>query len=137
MTRIVVDANVYISALVFGGVPQHVLDLISSRSLPLYVSQSIIDEVAGTLAVKFHWTRQELDMFLPPLWGRCIMISPTIRLKVSSDPDDNHVLECAEAAEADFLVTGNIKHFPLSYKTTKVISPRQLLELLMPEAGQL
>ena len=63
------------------------------------------------------------------------MISPTIRLKVSSDPDNNHVLECAEAAEADFLVTGNAEHFPKSHKTTKVINPRQLLELLLPEAG--
>lgn len=132
MIRVVVDSNVYISALVFGGVPQQVLDLIYSHGLPLYISQSIMDEVAGTLSEKFNWTREEINLFLPPLWERCILIRPTIRLKVCADPDDNHVLECAVAAQADFLITGNTKHFPKSYKTTTVISPRQLLELLLP-----
>ena len=136
MIKVVVDANVYISALVFGGVPQQMLDLIQSQGLPLYISPSIMDEVTGTLLEKFNLTRQEVTTFLPPLWERCIIIKPTISLKVCSDPDDNHVLECAQAALADFLVTGNAKHFPKSYKTTKVISPRQLLEMLLTEAGQ-
>ncbi len=134
MTRVAVDSNVYISALVFGGVPQQVLDLISSQDMPLYISRSIMDEVTGTLLEKFNWTQQEVKMFLPQLWERCVIIKPTVRLKVCSDPDDNHVLDCAVAAQADFLVTGNAKHFPKSYKTIKVISPRQFLELLLPEA---
>lgn len=136
MTKVVIDANVYISALVFGGVPQRVLDLISSQGLPLYISQSIMDEVVGTLSEKFDWTRQDIEMFLPPLWERCIMIRPTIRLKVCSDPDDNHVLECAQAAQADFLITGNAKHFPKSHETTKIVGPRQFLDLFLPDAGQ-
>lgn len=106
MARVVVNTNVYISALVFGGVPQRVLELISSHSLPLYVSPSIMEEVSGTLAAKFGWTKEELELFLPPLWDRCIIITPTLRIKVCADPDDNHVLECAVAAEAEFLVTG-------------------------------
>lgn len=132
MIRVVVDSNVYISALVFGGVPQQVLDLIYGHNLPLYISQPIMDEVAGTLSEKFNWSRQEIELLLPPLWERCLLIKPTIRLKVCSDPDDNHVLECAAVAQANFLITGNTKHFPKSYKTTKVINPRQLLELLLP-----
>ena len=134
MTRVVVDANVYISALVFGGVPQQVLELISSRGLPLYISPSIMDEVSGTLAAKFNWTQGGLELFLPPLWDRCVIIKPTLRLKVCPDPDDNHVLECVVAAEAEFLITGNAKHFPKAYKATKVISPRQLLDILVPGA---
>jgi predicted nucleic acid-binding protein len=65
-----------------------------------------------------------------------LVLKPDIRLSVCPDLDDNHVLECAHAAEADFLVTGNAKHFPKSYQTTKVITPRQLLELLSSESGQ-
>jgi len=128
VTRVVVDTNVYISALVFGGVPQRVLELISSHGFPLYISPSIMEEVSGILAAKFDWTKEELELFLPPLWDRCITIKPTIRLKVCADPDDNHVLECAAAAEAEFLITGNAKHFPKVYKATKVVSPRQLLD---------
>jgi putative PIN family toxin of toxin-antitoxin system len=134
VTGVVVDTNVYISALAFGGVPQRALELISSNGLPLYISPSIMDEVSGTLAAKFDWTKAELELFLPPLWDRCIIIKPTLRLEICSDPDDNHVLECAVAAEAEFLITGNAKHFPKAYKATKVINPRQLLDILAPGA---
>jgi len=134
MTKVVVDANVYISALVFGGAPQQVLDLIQRQGLSLYISESIMNEVAGTLLQKFNWTEAEARWFLPPLWERCIILRPTIRLKVCPDPDDNHILECARAGQADFLITGNAKHFPKSYETTKVISPRQFLQMFLPEA---
>lgn len=130
MTRIVIDSNVYISALVFGGVPQKVLDLIQGQSLGLYISKSIMDEVAGVLFRKFDWASEEIDRFLPTLWERCIIVRPTITLRISEDPDDNRVLECAEAAEADFLVTGNTRHFPKFHKATKIVNPRQLLALL-------
>jgi putative PIN family toxin of toxin-antitoxin system len=128
--RVVVDANVFISALVFGGVPQQVFDLIQFEGHSLYVSQSIMDEVTGTLLRKFSWTLQEIKAFLPPLWQRCSRIKPTVRVQVCSDPDDNHVLECAEEAMADFLITGNAKHFPKFYKKTQIVSPRQFLERL-------
>jgi putative PIN family toxin of toxin-antitoxin system len=136
VTRVVVDTNVYISALVFGGVPQRVLELISSQDLPLYISPSIIEEVSGILVAKFGWTKEELELFLPPLWDRCVIIKPTVRLKVCADPDDNHVLECAVAAEAEFLVTGNPKHFPKVYEATKVVNPRHLLEILRTGAEE-
>jgi putative PIN family toxin of toxin-antitoxin system len=129
MRRVVVDANVYISALVFGGVPRTVLDLISSLDIELFISPSIIEEVARILQVKFKWTRQELDVLLPPLWERCSIISPATRLEICSDPDDNHVLECAQTCAAGCLITGNTKHFPKSYRTIQIVSPRQFLVL--------
>jgi predicted nucleic acid-binding protein len=43
----------------------------------------------------------------------------TCRLDVTSDPDDNMFLECADAARADYLVTGNPKHFPRLWKNNQ------------------
>jgi putative PIN family toxin of toxin-antitoxin system len=131
VTRVVIDANVYISALVFGGVPQKVIDLIVSQGVSLYVSRPIIDEVTEVLTRKFDWTRADAEQFLPPLWKLCIVIKPSLRVKISKDLDDNRVLECAEAAKADFLITGNTKHFPEFHKTTKILKPRQFLDLLL------
>jgi putative PIN family toxin of toxin-antitoxin system len=130
VTRVVIDANVYISALVFGGVPQKVIDLIETQGASLFVSPPIMDEVTEVLIRKFDWTRAEVEQFLPPLWRRCVVIRPLERIEISKDPDDNRVLECAEAAKADLLVTGNARHFPEFHKTTKIISPRQFLDLL-------
>jgi uncharacterized protein len=128
VTRVVVDTNVYISALVFGGVPQQVFDLISSLGLKLYISPSIIEEVTGTLVAKFGWTTTDVETFLPSMWRRSRLVHPTIRIKICHDPDDNHVLECAIAAEAEFLVTGNLKHFPKTYEGIKVMSPREWMD---------
>jgi predicted nucleic acid-binding protein len=38
-------------------------------------------------------------------------------------------LECADAARADYLVTGNQKHFPRFWKKTKVVTPREFVSL--------
>ena len=55
-----------------------------------------------------------------------------IDIEVTKDPDDNIFLECADAAGADYLVTGNQKHFPKFWKKTKVITPREFISLVAP-----
>ncbi len=90
MTRIIVDSNVYISALVFGGVPQAVFDAIEAQdTLELCISHPIMEEVAEVLARKFGWTETELEGFLPLLWRRCIVVTPTAAVRICDDPDDN------------------------------------------------
>jgi uncharacterized protein len=51
-------------------------------------------------------------------------------VKISPDDSDNRLYECAEAAQADYLVTGNTKHFPVEHGSTKIVTPRQFLEIL-------
>ena len=52
------------------------------------------------------------------------------RLSACPDGDDNRFLECAAAAEADYLVTGNKRHFPMQWKKTRIVNARELLHLL-------
>ena len=61
--------------------------------------------------------------------SRSFLVSPQRRLEAASDPDDNIFLECAEAARADYLVTGNPRHFPRFWRSTKVITSREFLEM--------
>ena len=61
------------------------------------------------------------------------MVTQANTLQISKDEADNRFYECAEAAAADYLVTGNIKHFPKDHKTTKIVTPRQMFELLAPK----
>jgi putative PIN family toxin of toxin-antitoxin system len=136
VTSVVIDSNLYISALVFGGAPQHLFDLLQREKVRLYLSQFIIDEVSGTLVRKFGWTPENLEEFLPTLWDRCTLIRPALRLKVCGDPDDDHVLECAVAASAEYLVTGNTKHFPSEYRGVRVVTARQMIEQLETQTGE-
>jgi predicted nucleic acid-binding protein len=59
-------------------------------------------------------------------------IEPTIRLQAAKgDPEDDKFLECAVEAEADFLITGNIKHFPPGkFKGTIILPPAQFLSVI-------
>jgi hypothetical protein len=60
-------------------------------------------------------------------------VRPTERVAACSDPDDDIFLECAQAARADYLVTGNLKHFPVSWAATRIVTPRWLLDSLSAE----
>ena len=55
---------------------------------------------------------------------------PNRTLKISPHESDNRFYECADAAHADYLVTGNTKHFPAGHINTKIVTPRQFLDLL-------
>lgn len=61
---------------------------------------------------------------------------PTSSLEVASDSKDNPFLECADAGEADSLVTGNPRHFPVKWGKTRVVRARQLVELLAPKESR-
>jgi uncharacterized protein len=56
------------------------------------------------------------------------VVSPAVRVAAAGDPGDNKFLECAEAAQADYLVTGNIRHFPEVWKDTQVVTPREFID---------
>jgi uncharacterized protein len=63
-------------------------------------------------------------------------VRPAESVRVCVDPDDDVFLECAQAAQADYLVTGNIKHFPTSWANTRIVTARWLLDhLLADEPG--
>ena len=59
-------------------------------------------------------------------------VIPVRALHIAPDPGDNKFLECADAARADYLVTGNQRHFPPYWKKTKVISSREFIMLVAP-----
>ena len=60
------------------------------------------------------------------------MMRPARALHVTPEPDDNQFLECADAAKADYLVTGNVRHFPKFWKKTKVITAREFISIVAP-----
>jgi predicted nucleic acid-binding protein len=55
------------------------------------------------------------------------MVDPRHRLAISVDEEDNRLLECAQTAKVDLLITGNRKHFPDRIHETRIITPRELL----------
>lgn len=55
---------------------------------------------------------------------------PTEKLRVTRDPDDYKVLECAVGGSAAYLISGNTRDFPAQYRQVRIIPPRQFLVIL-------
>ena len=132
MIRVVIDTNVVISALLTPeGFEDRVLKLALHRYIQLYVSAPILAEYGDVLHnSKFRFSKVRINRIIREIREAANQIEPMRILSKCRHEPDNRFLECAEAAGADFLVTGNARHFPTQYKTTAVVSSRRLVELL-------
>ncbi len=136
--RLVVDTNIVASAaLKPDGLQRTVLVLAITKPARLYVSAAILAEYREVLSRPELKIRKGLQRQLVQLIRNHSHIIKTSRpLRVTPDPDDNKFLECADAARADYLVTGNLRHFPPFWKTTKVIASREFIGLVAPHLLQ-
>jgi putative PIN family toxin of toxin-antitoxin system len=130
LLRVVADTNVLVSALHAGGNPQLVLDRASRGQIDLYLSPFILQELSAALASrKFRWTATRIAEALRVLPAQ--VIDPGAgRLHVVRDEADNRILECALAARADWLVTGDRDLLQLkTYRRIKIVLPAEFLRL--------
>ncbi|MGO9554452.1 MAG: putative toxin-antitoxin system toxin component, PIN family [Syntrophobacteraceae bacterium] len=135
MLRVIIDTNVLVSALLKpDSVPELVLSLILEKEMVLCLTKPIADEYAEVLRrEKFiRLDHDKVKALLSRLKSQAEWVEPKIRLNVTkADPEDNKFLECAEEAGADFLITGNIKHFPPGkFKRTLIVDPAEFLSVL-------
>ncbi|QOY90060.1 putative toxin-antitoxin system toxin component, PIN family [Paludibaculum fermentans] len=132
--RLVIDTNILVSAALNpSGIPRSVLLLATTKPAALYISEAILDEYREVLARPELKIRKGLrQQLLELIRSKAHLVKPARPLLVTKDLDDNKFLECADSARADYLVTGNQKHFPKFWKKTKVISSREFLDVVAP-----
>ena len=132
MTRVVIDTSVLISALhTEHGAEAAVLDSVITGKLIWCVSEAIMAEYESTLnRPKFHYFARAKIAAALAMARSGVMAVATERLTHSPDEPDNRFYECAQAGAADYLVTGNRRHFKKDLPPTKIVNARQLLQLL-------
>jgi putative PIN family toxin of toxin-antitoxin system len=132
--RLVIDTNIVVSAaLKPNGLQRTVLLLAITKPARLYVSEAVIAEYREGLARPELKIRKGLrQQVLPLIRSHSQTVTPSRPLQITPDPDDNILLECADAARVDYLVTGNPRHFPKFWKKTKVITSREFLSIVAP-----
>jgi putative PIN family toxin of toxin-antitoxin system len=133
MIRVVIDTNILVSALLQPeGLPAAVLMLALSGEVQLCVSAAVFAEYDEVIRrPRLKRSADVIEGTLRSIRKLGVWVKPNVRVEECSDPDDNIFLECAQAGEADYLVTGNKRHFPDGWKKTKVIGARELIEFLM------
>jgi putative PIN family toxin of toxin-antitoxin system len=132
--RLVIDTNVVISAaLKPEGLQRTALILAVTKPALFYVSHPILKEYADVLLRPELAIRKGIrQQLLQLIKNHSHIVTSSRRLKVCTDPDDNVFLECSDAARADYLITGNQKHFPRFWKKTKITTTREFISLAAP-----
>jgi putative PIN family toxin of toxin-antitoxin system len=133
LIKIVLDTNVLVSAIVFGGSPRRIIESIIEGPVHLALSREILDELEGVLArKKFGMSPEIVRNVSNELESLCEIVAPRRRLTViTSDPYDNMVLECAAEAKADYIVSGDAHLLDFrEFEGTKIVNPAQFLEIM-------
>ena len=128
MTRVVLDTNVLVSALIDDGKPRKlVLELLDKYTVIL--SRQMLAELADVVSRnKFSVTSGQVDRFLYSLVRMSQLVSDIARFKVVlEDPDDDVVLNTAYTGRAEFIVTGDRHLLELDkFKKTKIVTVNQM-----------
>lgn len=127
--NVVFDTNIFISAFVIPGSKAEEAYLHALRGgFNLYSSVAILTETAQKLREKFGWEENKIARFLKTIAKVATIIKTRPHLHFLTDKPDNRILECAAAAKADFIVTGD-KHL-LSLKQFQNVAIIRLSDFL-------
>ena len=132
LIRVVIDTNVLVSALLFGGAPGKLMALWKGGRIQPLASKEMIDEYLKVLAYpKFQLSEEEINFILyqeilPYFEPVGAKTGPVI---IQDDPSDDKFIRCAQAGKASVIIYGDDHLLALkSYQGIKILTPSQFLE---------
>lgn len=136
--RAVIDTNVIISALYYGGTPQSIIELIDERLVTPCYSDETWEELTRVLfRRKFSEVRNLLPFTVEQFLGRLqerswfVSLPKPVENIIPHDPPDNYLLACAKAANVSFIISGNIHITRLgTFEHIPIRTPRQFLDTI-------
>ena len=133
--RITVDTNILISAAFWTGDSNRIIDMVEEKEIELVLSKEIIEEfmrVLGCEEMQKKIVNKGLIMrrTVEKIVALSNIVEPSMKLDaVKDDPDDNKILECAIAGNADFIVSSDNHLLKLrDFKGMKIITPAEFLK---------
>lgn len=128
--RIVFDTNVYVSAVIFGRLPEKVISMVLARQHHIILSSYIITEVDRILGVKFQATAKTKKLFQTMASDAEIVYFEPY-LNILDDKPDNLILETAVTGQADYIVAGDKALLSLKeYKNIQILTIKDCQKLL-------
>ena len=128
--KIVIDTNILISGVFFGGYPGKILKAVAGGELETFASKEIVDEYMLIV----NWFKERKSgtfnekLFLSFLKSANV-IEPQETIEICRDPDDNKFIECASAAKALYIVSGDKDLLVLEkYKDIEIIHAKAFCE---------
>ena len=130
--KVVIDANLFISAFFWNGNPKKVIDRSSDKLDDLFMSMDILDEIADVInRPKFKADRKETENYISGIRKIANFINSSEQVNLSRDKTDNKYIECAVAANADYIISGDIHLLELKeYGGIKILKAKEYLDIV-------
>jgi len=127
--KIVIDTNLFISALGWGGSPKRLIDDVIKGKYKLILSTRQLSEIIKVLDYpKFDFTEQQKHKLIVLLYKVSTVLKITKEPKISDDPKDNIILAPADVMQIDYIITGDDDLLRLKvYKKAKIIKIKDFL----------
>ncbi len=126
---VVIDTNVWISAFQFSGAPLKLVDYALDEH-QVALCDSIVHEARTVLRERFAWSASRIDEAFSDYFAEVDLVR--IRGMVHGicrDPNDDMILECAVAANADVIISGDKDLLALDqYEGIRILTPRAFLD---------
>lgn len=129
--RVVIDTNVFVSSIVFGGKPRKLIDMIADDVLTLITAQEFLTEIRRIIVAKFpnfleDFVKIEKLLELDAVW----ICLGSVTVNVSRDVDDNKFIEAALIGDCNYIVSGDKDLLELKeYNGIKIVSINEFLQL--------
>jgi len=126
--RVVLDTNILISALVYGGKPEQIYNLVLDKQLTAITSPILLSELTEILIKKFKLELSRIKQLEKITKNNFTLVQPAKIIKLVKDDDDNRVLEAALEGRCDYIVTGDKDLLDLKiFKNIKIVTPDTFL----------
>lgn len=130
-TVVVLDTNVVLSAILFGGKPLELLNLWRQGRFESALSPELLAEILTKLQTKFALPPELLNEWRDLFEFACIHVLPDYKADICRDPKANMLLDIAAAAKAAYLVSGDKDLLELNeYQQAKIVTVVELLHQL-------
>lgn len=130
--RVVIDTNVVVSALLFGGTPGKLIPLWKTRKIQPLASKEMFDEYLRVLAYpKFELSEEDINFLL---YHEMLPFFEAVRTKtgrviIRNDPSDDKFIHCAKTGKASIIISGDERLLALkSYEKIRILTPSRFLE---------
>ena len=129
--KVVVDTNVWISGLVFGGNPKKVIELFVDGSMVVVTSEELLSELRRKINQRFPLFASQLPLLEASIREKAIIVRLGSRpVAASRDHNDDKFLETALVGRAGYIITGDKDLLVLgAYEGVKIVKPAEFLEI--------
>lgn len=131
--RVVLDTNIYLSGIIFGGNCRHILDLMIKKEIKVVISPAILLEISQKLKQKFKWSQNQIFTTIKTIIKSAKVVQPQIKIRaVKMDKSDDKIIEAAVAGRVNYIISGDRHLLKIKqYQKIKIVAPTEFLSIYL------